>query len=252
MAPENIITLYGRKPVLEVLQDASIEIYRLHLADSNRQGGVIRDIEQLAERRGIETVYHERLALSRISKNGRQDQGVAIDISAPGYRQLSSLPAGARNLVTLDGVTNPQNLGMIIRTVAASPMDGLVLPRKGCARLDPLVHKASAGTLIRASIFHCPTLGEAFETLRAQGFTLVGLDGAATGSLADLPPAGEPGTPPRYLFILGNETTGLGDATRDACDRLVSIPLFHGIESLNVAAAAALVAFRETFGAAAD
>ena len=77
---ENIITLYGRKPVLESLKDESIQVFRLHLSDSNKEGETINETLRLAELRGIEVVTHSRKELSRISKNGRQDQGVAVDI----------------------------------------------------------------------------------------------------------------------------------------------------------------------------
>ena len=86
---EQMLTIYGRKPVLEALQDKTLPAYRLHLADSNRKDGIIRDIQALAEQRDIETLFHSRDALARISRNGRQDQGVALDITLPGYRDVA-------------------------------------------------------------------------------------------------------------------------------------------------------------------
>ncbi|MBT3832844.1 MAG: 23S rRNA (guanosine(2251)-2'-O)-methyltransferase RlmB, partial [Gammaproteobacteria bacterium] len=145
---DSMITLYGRKPVLEILLDPDSSIFRLHLSESNQRGDTITQIRKLADKRNITIVTHPKEALSRISKNARQDQGVAIDISPPKYLSVDQIIASAGQILALDGITNPQNLGMIIRSVAASPMDGLLLPRKGCAKIDPLVHKASAGTLI--------------------------------------------------------------------------------------------------------
>ena len=80
---DQLITVYGRKPVLEILEDNSIEIFRLHLAESNRSGGIIEEIQQLAKQRGVEIYFHNRQALSRISRNSKQDQGVACDIHCP-------------------------------------------------------------------------------------------------------------------------------------------------------------------------
>jgi 23S rRNA (guanosine2251-2'-O)-methyltransferase len=77
--PQNGLTLYGRKPALEALANRALEIAQLHLADSNRPGGIIAQIIAQAESRNIPIQYHEKQALSRISKNGRQDQGVALD-----------------------------------------------------------------------------------------------------------------------------------------------------------------------------
>jgi 23S rRNA (guanosine2251-2'-O)-methyltransferase len=153
-----MLTVFGRKPVLEALQDERLRPYRLHLADSNKSGGIIDELLQLAQRRRVEVLYHDRQALSRISKNARQDQGVALDIECQGFEEaedfLAQLPERFE-LIALDSITNPQNLGMIIRSVCASPMTGLLLPEKGCARLDALVIKASAGTLFKARIVRC-------------------------------------------------------------------------------------------------
>ena len=222
---DDMITLYGRKPVLEVLSDKGTSVHRLHLADSNKQGGIIAEILALAGSRDIEVVHHSRAELSRISRNARQDQGVAVDIDAPSYRSLTALPDEPAELLVLDGVTNPQNLGMIIRSVAASPAGGLVLPKKGCARLDPLVHKASAGTLIRAPIYHCPTLESGLKSLRSKGYSVVGLDSNTPSNIGDVA-AGQ-----KTAFVLGNETTGLSDVARKHCDQLARIPLNPDVES---------------------
>ena len=238
---ENIITLYGRKPVLEILEDASVPVYRLHLAESNKSGDVMNQIKSLAADRGVEIVTHTKQALSRISKNGRQDQGVAVDVESQGYKSVEQLEMNATTLIALDNVTNPQNVGMIIRSVAASPIDGLLLPRQGCARIDPLVHKASAGTVFKSDIYHCSTLHEGLGVLKARGFIKAGLDGEGSTELSTFSP-----TQP-VVYVLGNETIGLSNETKAACDHLISIPLARGVESINVAAAATLVAFRNTF-----
>jgi 23S rRNA (guanosine2251-2'-O)-methyltransferase len=83
---DQLITVYGRKPVLEILQDHSLKIFRVHLADSNRSGGIIDEIKQLATARNMEVCFHSRAQLSRISRNSKQDQGAACDIHCPGYR----------------------------------------------------------------------------------------------------------------------------------------------------------------------
>ena len=143
-----LLTIYGRKPVLEALQDTSLELFRLHLAESNKTSDIIRDITRLAKSRNIDIQFHDKLALSRISKNSQQDQGVALDIHMPGFTSdinfLHNYSGKPFQLIAVDGVTNPQNLGMIIRSVCASPLTGLLLPNKGCAKLDALVIKASA------------------------------------------------------------------------------------------------------------
>ena len=241
----NMITLYGRRPVEEALEDPATSIFRLHLSLNNRRKEETRRIRELAEARGVELVFHERMALSRISKNRRQDQGVALDLISPGYgalRDASREALAGQELIALDGVTNPQNLGLIIRSIAAAPRHALVLPRQGCARIDPLVYKASAGYALRASIHHSETLDEAMQQLQAFGFEVIGLSAQGEASLASVPADGAP-----RCFILGNESSGLSLEAAALCHRLAHIPMRDGIDSLNVAAAAALVAFRSHF-----
>ena len=84
--PDAMITIYGRNPVLEALLDPSLSFFRLHLADSNKPADIIQQITQLAKERQVDIARHSKQALSRISKNGRQDQGVALDIITPPTR----------------------------------------------------------------------------------------------------------------------------------------------------------------------
>ena len=237
---DNMITLFGRKPVLEILESKDIEIHRLHLATTNRPAAIIGEIENLAESRQIDIRYHDRKQLSRISKNGRQDQGAAVDIVAPNYHSLDDLeePKGRFELLLLDRISNPQNLGMIIRSVAASPISGLVLPKTGCARIDALVVKASAGALFKATIYHAKDTISAIRALKLKGLVICGLDAQGDTLLSSL------GDEQARVLVLGNETMGLSSEISLCCDHLVSIPMANQVESLNVAAAAAIIAFR--------
>ncbi|HUH38284.1 MAG TPA: RNA methyltransferase [Spongiibacteraceae bacterium] len=239
---DGMLTIYGRKPVLEALQDDSLPIYRLHLADSNRRGAVIDELLGHAARRNIETLYHSREALARISRNGKQDQGVACDIQLPAYRPLKSHlknldPAQGLRLLAVDRVTNPQNLGMIVRSVAAGFLDGLVLARKGNAAISPLVIKASAGALFRCPILHCDQLSDALRDLRQAGCTIVGLSSHAEQSLFDYRP------PARLIYVVGNETDGVSAEVNALATQRLRIPMNNGVESLNVAITASLLAF---------
>lgn len=238
---DTLLTIYGRKPVLEALQDTRIPIHKLHLANSNRRGGIVAEIEGLADQRGIEVEWHDRQALSRISRNGKQDQGVAADLQLPSYRPIAQLldsDNGDYVLLAVDRVTNPQNLGMIIRSVAASGIDGLLLPRRGCAALSPLVIKASAGTLFKAPIYHCEDLAESLRMLRERGVELSTLSSHAEQTVFD-----EQGRGGKRLYVLGNETEGVSGGISQLCHRRLRIPMHNGVESLNVAVTAALLAF---------
>jgi len=236
---EKIITLYGRNVVVEVLQDDSIEIYKLHLANSNKPDGSIKKILLLAKERGIEIIKHDKAALSRISKNAKQDQGVAIDIISQTYLHADKIKALQRyRLIALDGIHNPQNLGMIIRSCAAGNIDGIILPKKNSAKISPLVVKASAGTLFKIPIYFCNTLEESLANLEDADIYL--LSSHSTNTLFSLQ-EGE-----KSIYVLGNESEGVSKAIEKLCNDTLAIPMKRGVESLNVAVTAALIAFMQS------
>lgn len=238
---DRLLTIYGRKPVLEALQDNTIPIARLHLADSNKPGGIVSDIVALANRRNVDIKYHSREALSRISRNAKQDQGVAADLACENYHALDDFLAGANTpfrVIALDGITNPQNLGMIIRSVCASTVSAILLPRKGCAEISPLVIKASAGTLFKSPIVRCDDLATALQTIAKTGADIAMLSSHDSIALDDYKPTGS------VVYVLGNETNGVSPATAKQCNLRLGIPMQRGVESLNVAVTAALLAFK--------
>lgn len=236
------LTVYGRKTVLEALLASGVRCERLHLASSNKPAPILGEIETLARAQGAEILVHDRTALARISRHAREDQGVAADVHVPGYRQLADAlplaPAPGGTLLAVDGITNPQNLGMLIRSAVAAGIEGIVLPRQGGCDICPLVIKASAGTLFRAPLLRCDTLAEALEALRGAGWRICILDGQARASLFDRADGAA------RVFVLGGETSGVSAAARELADESLRIPMANGVESLNVAVAAALVAFR--------
>jgi 23S rRNA (guanosine2251-2'-O)-methyltransferase len=238
---DKLLTVYGRNTVLEALQETDLPVYRLHLARNNRSGGSLDKIVQIAEHRNIETVYHNREELSRISRNRRQDQGVALDLKCPRYghyREFLETNPARYQLIALDQVTNPQNLGMIIRSICASPIQGLLLPEKGCAPISPLVIKASAGSVFRCPIYRCKNLTDALRDFIAAGTRVCTLDVDRGESLATFDATGP------LIYVLGNETSGVSKAIAGLAQHQLHIPMNNGVESLNVAVTAALLAFR--------
>lgn len=242
---DQLITVYGRNPVIEVLKDPQLKVYKVHLADSNRESDIIKDIKQLAASRGVEIVYHSRIELSRISRNSKQDQGVACDIHCAGFDSFENLLKDFEigrspnfSLLALDGVTNPQNLGMIIRSVTASPAYGLLLPSKGNSDISPLVIKASAGTVFKGNILRCKSLIQALKAFQAKGFHICSLASQQSTPLTDFKPCRP------TIYVLGNESKGVSQDIINLSDHCLSIPMANGVESLNVAVAAALVAFK--------
>jgi 23S rRNA (guanosine2251-2'-O)-methyltransferase len=223
------MVVYGRLPVLEALSDDRVMVDQV-LVSRRARGEHVDDIVRQAGRRGVPLRWVAPEKVTRMSGNGRQDQGVVADVQAPGMRPLAdAMPDGP--VVLLDGVTNPVNVGMILRTALGFSLAGVVLPRTGSPEVGPLVVKASAGLALRAPVFGCETAAEGVALLRAAGFRVVGLDARGGTALwsAELPP--------RVAVVLGSESTGLSVEV----DELVSIPMANGVESLNVAVAAGAV-----------
>lgn len=175
-----------------------------------------------------------------MSRNGRQDQGVAADVVAPRMRSLDSYepppPPAPIEALVLDGITNPANVGMILRTAVAAGLDAVVVPTAGVADLGPLVVKASAGVAFRAPILRARTAAAAVEALRStHGFRVYGLDADGDRSLFDdAMPFAE-----RRAFVLGGEHEGV----QVDVDERVRIPQPGDVASLNVSAAAAVLCF---------
>ena len=239
---DSLLTVYGRKPVLEALQSPGTRLYRLHLAESNKPAGILDQIQAIAERQGAEVLRHSRKALSRLSKNSKQDQGVAADLRCASYQSFEAFMTGwtqvPPRILALDRITNPQNLGMIIRSACAGAIDAILLPRKGGAQIDSLVIKASAGSLFRAPLVRCDDLPQALAQLRAAGADICALCSHARDRLGEHRAQGS------CVYVLGNETEGVSDAVASQCNRTLSIPMNKGVESLNVAITAALIAFQ--------
>jgi 23S rRNA (guanosine2251-2'-O)-methyltransferase len=227
-----VVRVYGRMPVLEALADPAVTVELVLLARTAR-GDTVDDIVRLAGERGVALKRVAPEKVTRTSGNGRHDQGVVAEVTAPGVVPLSSWLADGnvpRHLLLLDGVTNPSNVGMIVRTATAAGLDGVVLPEAGSPDVGPLVVKASAGVAFRATILSAPTPAEALRLLG---------DLPSVGLRADAPSLFEAPLPERAVWVLGSEHDGV----TVACDQWRSVPMANGVESLNVAITAAIVAY---------
>ncbi len=241
-ALDTYITLYGRKPVLEALMNNTLQVVKLFIA-RNVRGDIITKMIQYAAQRAIPV---ERVApeiVQRFAKNGKQDQGVALDIFAPRMQTLTHFLSDNAaqsqeklRFVMIDGVTTPANIGLIIRSCVAAGV-GVIYPKKGVPKISPLIVKASAGLIFKAQILTCSTVESALRLLKEKKFKIFGVSGDGSVNLFEL------NIPERAIFIVGNESDGLGEATLSLSDTLVSIPMADHIDSLNVACAATLVTY---------
>lgn len=240
---DRLLTLYGRKPVLEVLEDRTVTVDKVLLA-RNADGPVVAAILAAARARGVAVQRVTPEEVTRLSRNGRQDQGAVVDVAAPRMAALDAalegpLATGPAQIFLLDGLTTPGNIGLILRTATAAGCEGIVLPRKGSPEVGPLVIKASAGVAYKAPILRVATAIEGANLLKSKGFLLFGLSmGGSDLYAASLPE--------RVALVLGNESTGISPEVQARLDGTLAIPMAGGVESLNVAVAAAVVAYELT------
>ncbi len=235
-----LLTIYGRNIVLEALTDESLEIFRLHLSDSNRPSKQLQSMEKIAKKRGIEIKYHSKKELSFISKNAKQDQGVALDIvMKEALTEDEFLDSFDRfRLLAVDRVHNPQNLGLIIRSATAGNIDAILLPsKKGAPLVSPLTIKASAGTLFKIPIIRVDSLYKSLLHFKENSTEIYTLSSYAKTDYREC------NYSKRSIFVLGNESEGVSKEIEKIATQSISIPMRRGVESLNVAMSATLVAF---------
>jgi 23S rRNA (guanosine2251-2'-O)-methyltransferase len=236
--------VFGRRAVLEALERAPQRVDWVQCARGapapfrKRLGAACRAAGAPLEWVRSEVV-HAR------SGEPRHDQGVVAGVTLGGLMEVEALIAASRgegartplSVVALDGITNPQNVGMIVRSVVASGMRGLLWPLTGTPWVSGLVVKASAATLYDCPIARCETLVQGIAELRAAGFRIVGLSGDGATTLFEMKPAH------RAVYVIGGETVGLGDDVAALLDETVRIPMQGGVESLNAAVAASILCF---------
>lgn len=239
---DRFLTVMGRKPVIEALHDASLEFDKILVSEKAR-GPEIDTINGMAASRRVAVEQVSENKVTAVARSSRHHQGVVADVVAPAMQHLSDFCERRRrgkdwacSVLVLDHVHNPANVGMILRSATAAGLDGIVVPHKGTAEVGPVAIKASAGVAFRAPILRAEDTVEAIAILEEHRFEILGLDGGGQPLFsADLPERG--------AFVLGNESSGLSENARAACSRILSIPLENGVESLNAAIAASLVAY---------
>lgn len=236
---DRFLTVYGRKPVLEALADGGLQVDKVILADTAR-GPAAAEIQRAARDAGVPVQRASAHRVKVLAGNGKQDQGVLADVVAPRMRSLAAALDDRRppaRVLLLDGITTPANVGMILRTATAAGLEGVIVPRRGVAALDPMVVKASAGVAFRAPVLRCGSAREAAEMLTDAGYGLYALSASGKSTVFDVP------LPQRAAFVLGGETEGVGAAVAELVTEWVSIPMPGDVESLNVSAAAAVLSF---------
>jgi 23S rRNA (guanosine2251-2'-O)-methyltransferase len=243
----------GRNSVVEALR-AGLPVSALYVAEGAERDGRLREAFKLAAERGLTLAEVPRTELDRMT-GGAVHQGLAARVPAYEYAHpddLLDVAASAGEpalIVALDSVTDPRNLGAVVRSAAGFGAHGVVIPERRAAGMTASAWKTSAGAAARVPVAQAVNLVRQLRAYQDAGCTVVGL--AADGDLslpalaADADLAGGP-----LVIVVGSEGKGLGRLVSETCDHLVSIPMSSDLESLNagVAASVALYAIAQARG----
>jgi len=233
LSERNLSFLFGVHPVLEKLKGSSQEVVEILLAKGSK-GRALRSIEEEARRRGVAVGYVDQAALTRLI-GGKNHQGVVAKVPITDYSEFAELLArvsrseGHSWILALDGVTDPQNLGSLIRTAEGMGVHHLVLPKDRSVGMTPTVVKTSAGAAPFVKVYRVTNLRRALLDLKERGHWIVGLEAGAEEEI------GQRVYPEKLVIVLGNEGAGIRPLVRAECDYMVSIPMSGRIASLNVA-----------------
>ncbi|HWA19472.1 MAG TPA: 23S rRNA (guanosine(2251)-2'-O)-methyltransferase RlmB [Devosia sp.] len=166
-------------------------------------------------------------------------QGVALEVEPVSRFGLADV-AAPRLIVVLDQITDPHNVGAILRTACAFGADALLTTQRHSPRETGVMAKAASGALDLVPLIEVRNLGDAIETLKAKGLRILGLDSEADAPLRPMPDSGP------LALVLGAEGKGLRQRTRELCDEMVRLDMPGAIKSLNVSNAAAIALFAIT------
>lgn len=232
--------IVGRNPVLEALR-AGLPVKQAFVAEGAERDDRMRDILKYAAEHSLPLLQVPRSELDRAT-GGLVHQGIAVQLPAYDYADAEDIFAEAATtgsiVVALDGVTDPRNLGAIIRSAAAFGAAGIILPQRRSASMSAAAWKTSAGAAARLPIAQETNLNRSLQKAWDQGFSLIGLAGEAEQSLSSLPGGADP-----VVLVVGSEDDGLARLTRERCDVLVSIPIANSVESLNASVAASVALY---------
>ena len=230
----------GRNPVFEALA-AGLPVKQAYVAEGAERDDRLRDILKFAAENSVPLLQVTRAELDRVT-GGLVHQGVALQLPAYEYADVEDVLADAAEshgiVVALDGITDPRNLGAIIRSAAAFGATGIVIPSRRSASMTAAAWKTSAGAAARLPVSMATNLNRALEQATKMGFTIVGLAGEG-----DVPVTGTPGTDGPLVLVIGSEDEGLARLVREHCDALISIPIASAVESLNASVAAAIALY---------
>lgn len=234
---ENVL---GRNPVVECLR-AQVPATALYVAVGAENDDRLTEAVQLAAEAGISILEVPRTDLDRMSTGGVH-QGLALQVPPFRYAHPDDLLAKAQGagrpplIVALDNITDPRNLGAVIRSVAAFGGDGVLIPERRSASVTAVTWRTSAGSAARVPVAKTTNMTRTLKAWQKAGLQVAGLDAGGDIGLDDLDVATDP-----LVLVVGSEGKGLSRLVHETCDRIVSVPMAGEMESLNASVAAGVV-----------
>lgn len=230
----------GRNSVLEALR-TDVPVSTMYVASRIDSDDRVKEALTLAAEAGVPIMETPRTELDRIT-DGAVHQGMALQVPPYDYAHpkdlVDSQIPGTPLIVALDGITDPRNLGAIVRSTAAFGGHGVVVPSRRSAGMTASAWKTSAGAAARVPVAQAANLVRALEDYRKAGFFVVGLDMDGDVELPGLELATSP-----LVVVVGSEGKGLSRLVRETCDQIVSIPMSSSVESLNAGLAAGVTLY---------
>lgn len=229
----------GRNPVVECLR-AKVPATALYVALGTEADERLTESVQIAADRGISILEVQRHDLDRMSNNALH-QGLALQVPPYDYAHPDDLLKAAREsgepalLAALDNISDPRNLGAIVRSVAAFGGHGVVIPQRRSASVTAVAWRTSAGAAARTPVARATNLTRTLKSYADAGLQIVGLDAGGDTTLDELEGNGP------MVVVVGSEGKGLSRLVRETCDAVVSIPMAGPTESLNASVAAGVV-----------
>ncbi len=231
--------LVGRNPVVEALR-AGVPATALYVAQGMDLDDRVTESIRIAGDQGISILEVSRHELDRMT-NGALHQGLGIQVPPYSYAHADDLLTAAFDsdrpplIVALDGVTDPRNLGAVVRSASAFGAHGVLLPERRSASMTATAWRTSAGTAARLPIARVTNLVRTLTAYKKAGVMVVGLDADGDITLDDLEVATDP-----LMLVVGSEGRGLSRLVGETCDLTMSITMVGGTESLNASVAAAV------------
>ncbi len=231
----------GRNPIVEALR-ANVPALRLHVATGIDYDDRVREILATAGDMGLPVLEISRMEMDRIT-GVELHQGVALTVRPYVYADPADLlERGGRNplIIALDGVTDPRNLGAIVRSAGAFGAAGVLVPERRSADMTAVAWRTSAGAAARTPVAKAVNLTRALQSYKKAGCFVVGLDADGEAQLPDLDVELARGP---LVLVIGSEGKGLSRLVTETCDVIVSIPMIGGTESLNASVAASVALY---------